>query len=84
MGDSPPEAAAEVFEMPKKSMLPHAKELVFNPQAGQVGCCMHDIWFFESLVCNKGVQTWFSLYKYLCLKCRSELKVLSKACSFTN
>lgn len=32
MGDSPPEAAAQVFEMPQKSMLPHAKELVFNPQ----------------------------------------------------
>ena len=38
MGDSPPEAAAQVFEMPQKSMLPHAKELVFNPQAGRVGC----------------------------------------------
>lgn len=32
MGDSPPEAAVEVFEIAPKSMLPHAKELVFNPQ----------------------------------------------------
>ena len=41
MGDSPPEAAAEVFgSTAPKSMLPHAKELVFNPEAGRLffGC----------------------------------------------
>lgn len=52
MGDSPPEAAAEVFELPQKSMLPHAKELVFNPQAGRgekvvfFSCMILGPWFF--------------------------------------
>lgn len=68
MGDSPPEAAAEVFELPQKSMLPHAKELVFNPQAGRgekvvfFSCMILGPWFLLDLCFEKKVlKTWFLL-----------------------